>query len=237
METSPVTLIGSKDKLNESTVPLLDEEETEKAGETPEKESIELTEKSSDAGSQAEKDDSAAEKTDKDSKEEKPEKKKKEKKEKKVKVHVPRPALPTLSTMTAGLNLLDRDDHLINDHVNITFSDLLAEPDSGHSFDAIWRVIYLVFSGTKFWVYKLLAAVVGLPLAIIWAVLFALITLLNVWLVTPLFKLFALVMQIIRMVWAELVSTFLEPVCHALGACCARRDMMTRSQTAEAVPI
>ena len=64
MESATVTLTGSKDKLNESTVPLLDDEEHhEKSGETPEKDSMEMKEKSSDSGSHTEKDDQAPEKT------------------------------------------------------------------------------------------------------------------------------------------------------------------------------
>jgi len=86
-----------------------------------------------------------------------------------------------------------------------------------------------------------LAALVSVPLALIWALLFAIVTLFNVWLITPTLKLFAIVMSIIKYVWTELNATFIEPVCHALGACCARREMVvagiTRTQTAEAVPI
>merc|ERR1711950_110281 len=72
---------GSKSDLNESNMPLLDDDQTEKAGETPEKEQIELTEEGAE-----EKDDSKeTEKTKK--KKEKKEKKKKEKKKKKNQNH------------------------------------------------------------------------------------------------------------------------------------------------------
>ena len=59
-ETKSASRSGSKLNLNESTMPLLDEEAHEKA-ETPEKDAIELKEKAS-TTSEAEKDDSNPEK-------------------------------------------------------------------------------------------------------------------------------------------------------------------------------
>lgn len=60
-ETKSSSRAGSKLNLNESTMPLLDEEALEKA-ETPEKDAIEMKEKASTTSDQAEKDDSDPEK-------------------------------------------------------------------------------------------------------------------------------------------------------------------------------
>ena len=60
-ETKSTSRAGSKLNLNESTMPLLDEEAHEKA-ETPEKDAIEMKEKAS-TTSEGEKDDSNPEKT------------------------------------------------------------------------------------------------------------------------------------------------------------------------------
>ena len=97
---------GSKNDLNESNMPLLDEEAAEKAAggeETPEKEQIEMEE--------TEKDDSGNEKK---AKKEKKEKKKKEPKEKKEK------GPSCIDTMTTHLNLSERDGNKINEVVDVS---------------------------------------------------------------------------------------------------------------------
>ena len=86
---------GSKSDLNESNMPLLEDEKT---GETPEKEQIELTE---------------GEKDDSNEKEKKDKKKKKEKKEKKEKVKKEK-GPSKIDTMTVRLDLVHRDDKSIN---------------------------------------------------------------------------------------------------------------------------
>lgn len=87
-ETKSASRSGSKLNLNESTMPLLDDEAHEKA-ETPEKDVIEMKEKAS-TTSEGEKDDSNPEKIEEEKKDGDDEsgdkkKKKKEKKEKKEK--------------------------------------------------------------------------------------------------------------------------------------------------------
>ena len=95
--------------------------QTEKAGETPEKEQIELTEEGAE-----EKDDSQeTEKT----------KKKKEKKEKKKKEPKPpkekKPKGPScVETLSAGLDLTNRDGKSINTDVCVSFQGLIFVPVS-----------------------------------------------------------------------------------------------------------
>ena len=99
---------GSKEKLNESNMPLLSDDGAEKAGETPEKEEVELEEK-------------------KDEATEKEESKEDEKKKKKVKVpkvpKVPKPAGPScVETMTTDLDMAARDKEGINIEIDVSQS-------------------------------------------------------------------------------------------------------------------
>ena len=96
---------GSKENLNESNMPLLSDDGAEKAGETPEKEEVELEEK-------------------KDEVTEKEEGKEDKKKEKKVKVpKVPKPKGPScVETMTTGLDLAARDKEGINIEIDVSQS-------------------------------------------------------------------------------------------------------------------
>lgn len=228
-ETKSTSRAGSKLNLNESTVPLLDEEAHEKA-ETPEKDAIEMKEKAS-TTSEGEKDDSNPEKTEgeeeekKDQGEEKSKKSKKSKKEKKeTKENCHRRTASCVQTFTVGLNVLDRDEKHINDTVNLNFEDVLAEPDSMHGFDPIWRSSFILFTGSRYWIYRLLSALLALPLALVWGVLFSLISIFSVWFATPILRILDIVLFYIRRVWVALVNTAIEPVAMAFGGCLAKRS-------------
>ena len=95
---------GSKDNLNESNMPLLSDDGAEKAGETPEKQVVEMD--------LEEKKDDSTEKGDK--------KKEKAKKEKKVKV--PKEKGPCcIDTLSTGLDLTARDRRGINTEIYVSF--------------------------------------------------------------------------------------------------------------------
>jgi len=232
-ETKSTSRAGSKLNLNESTMPLLDEEAHEKA-ETPEKDAIEMKEKAS-TTSEGEKDDSNPEKTEGEEGEEKKDegeernprsprrrrRRKKEKKEKTENAH--RRTQSCVQSFTVGLNVLDRDEKHINDTINLNFEDVLAEPDASHGFDPIWRSAFILFTGSRYWIYRLLSALLALPLALVWGIAFSLITFVSVWLATPVLRILDVVLFYIRKVVVALMQTAVEPVASAFGACFHKR--------------
>jgi len=189
---------GSKSDLNESNMPLLEEEK-----EKTDKEQIEMEENEKEE--------------DKDSK-----KKKKEKKEKKPK-EPKEPKGPTkIDIMTTHLNLSDRDDKNINTEIDLGFNDVLAEPDTAQGFDAVWKLAYVVFTQTKLWLYRLVGAAVAIPAAIFWGVVFSFVTVFYVWCGSPAFRLFDFAIYCFRRVWNGLIHATVEPVTAALGAVFSR---------------
>lgn len=204
---------GSKDNLNESNMPLLSEEANEKAGDTPEKEvqEMELEEKKDDS-TEKEKEGE----TEKKDKKEKKEKKKKEKKEK-VKKEPKEKGPSCLEVHSAGLNLENRDLEALNEEVNIEFSSVFAEPTAAHGFDGVFKLNYVMFNQTKLWVYKILSALISLPLALLWAVVFSLLTVVYVWLVKPVLALFTVVMAITKKVLTTTVDSTIAPVARSVG--------------------
>jgi len=213
---------GSKSDLNESNMPLLDDDQTEKAGETPEKEQIEMTEEVAE-----EKDDSKdTEKGNK--KKEKKEKKKKEPKEKKPK------GPNCVETLSAGLNLADRDGKSINTDVCLDFDDVLAEPGSTHGLDPVWQISFVIFSQTKLWLYRIFAALVAVPAALLWALVFSLITVVYVWILAPALRLFELGVAVVRRVFVGVMRCTVEPVCSAVGAVFSNVGVSQKSIVQEA---
>lgn len=69
------------------------------------------------------------------------------------------------------------------------FQDIFGEPDTTHSFDAVWRLVHRVFTFTRCIFYKLFALIFALPAAILFGFLFAVFTAFNTFLLVPLAKL------------------------------------------------
>merc|ERR1712027_7783 len=188
---------GSKDNLNESNMPLLESEE--KAEETPEKEVVqmELEEKE-------------------EKKDEVTEKKKKEKKMKVPKVKK-EPGPSCIDTLSSGLDLGARDSQGINVEIDLDFDDVIAEPKAAHGFDPIWRLSFILFSQTKLWTYRILAALLAAPLSILWGLLFSLLSVLYVWIIRPVMRIVETLLAIFRRFWVVLLNATLAPVCDAVG--------------------
>merc|ERR1712184_170294 len=193
---------GSKDNLNESNMPLLEGEE--KAEETPEKEVVEME--------LEEKEEKKDESTEKD---------KKEKKVKEKKVKVPKvkkePGPSCIDTLSSGLDLGARDTQGINVEIDLDFDDVIAEPKAAHGFDPVWRLSFILFSQTKLWTYRILAALLAAPLSILWGLLFSLLSVLYVWLIRPVMRIVETVLAIFRRFWVVLLNATLAPVCDAVG--------------------
>lgn len=192
---------GSKSNLNESTLPLLDEADNN-AKSSENKDSIELEAKGENAGT-----------TEGSAKKSKKEKKVKEPKEKKERTS----PLVAAQNFTVGLNVVDRDDKRINSHVNLSFDDILAESDASQGFEFIWRLTFLIFTTVRLWFYRIIAGVLALPLALIWGVLFALINVLVIWILTPAFKIYDLILHHVHRLYSGLIRTFLDPIFLSLG--------------------
>eukprot|EP00092_Neocalanus_flemingeri_P033828 GFUD01036786.1.p1 GENE.GFUD01036786.1~~GFUD01036786.1.p1 ORF type:complete len:215 (-),score=72.13 GFUD01036786.1:88-732(-) len=193
---------GSKDNLNESNMPLLSDDGAEKAGETPEKEVIEME---------------LEEKKDDSTEKGKDGKKKKEKKVKVPKVKAD-PGPSCIDTLSSGLDMTMRDNRGINREIDLDFDDVLAEPSSAHGFDPIWRLSFVLFSQTKLWIYRIISAIVAVPLSIIWAVIFSLLSVVYVWIVRPILRIVELFLAVFKRLWVSLLQATLEPLCDATGA-------------------
>ncbi|RWS22436.1 caveolin-like protein, partial [Leptotrombidium deliense] len=131
---------------------------------------------------------------------EKKQKEKKVKKEKEKKEGQKRLPLNFTQNFTIGLNVLDRDEKRINDHVNLTFEDVIAETDSNQGFEFIWRLTFLLFNFTRFWIYRIVAGLIAIPLAIVWALVFAFVNVSTVWCCTPTFRVYAILLHYIHKV-------------------------------------
>ncbi|CAG0921374.1 unnamed protein product [Notodromas monacha] len=228
-ENKPSSRAGSKTNLNESSWPLL--QEAVEHGVVMQNPDIDIK-ITTDPGSAE-----TFEMKEKDENEV-PNGKEKKKKEKKDKNKgTAERGVCKFDEMTCGLNLNDRDECGINKHVNIAFGDVIAEPDATHGPDAPWKMAYAAFTFVKSGIYGALAAVLGVPLAILWGFIFALLSFVFIWIITPLLRIFALFFAVVRNLFEMVTRTFIEPLFASIGALMSqiriKRDVTTTYQKAQ----
>ncbi|XP_074658918.1 caveolin-1-like isoform X2 [Tubulanus polymorphus] len=118
----------------------------------------------------------------------------------------------TYSRDPENLDYRDRDPTRMNDDVRVMYEDVIAEPEGSHSFGAVWRVAFIVFTETKQWSYRILTGGFGVILGILWGFLFALMAFAKIWLIMPAFKMTTICLQIFGAFWKLFISTILDPL-------------------------
>jgi len=123
--------------------------------------------------------------------------------------------------MSIGINLVQRDDHQLQTGIDFGFEDIYGEPDSAHSIDAIWRINYAIFTAVRCFFYKVFSLIVALPLAVVFGILFALVSALSVYVVVPLGRLLSIPAWWIFKVWTFVVGAVFDPVFTSIGRICS----------------
>jgi len=136
-----------------------------------------------------------------------------------------------LDKYTINLDVNNRDSSLINQHINIDFEDVLAEPRASQGLEPVWRMSFLLFSLSKLWTYRLGSALVFLPMSLFWGLMFSMVTVVYVWFIKPSLRLFQVSLDIVHQVWSSTLAATLVPVCQAFGLVFNRNSFPLPSQT------
>ncbi|XP_072291647.1 caveolin-2 [Eucyclogobius newberryi] len=110
-----------------------------------------------------------------------------------------------------------RDARGINAHLKVVFEDVIAEPDSSHSFDRVWVWSHAGFELAKFLFYRLLTALLAVPVAFLLGLLVALLSLVHIWLVMPCVHTVLMLLPSVKIVWRSLTDTFVSPLFTSAG--------------------
>ncbi|XP_073429440.1 caveolin-2 [Dendrobates tinctorius] len=113
----------------------------------------------------------------------------------------------------------DRDPHDLNGHLKLSFEDVIAEPDSTHSFDKVWICSTALFEISKYLIYKLLTVLLAIPLAFILGLLFAILSCLHIWVVMPFVRTSLMLLPSVQAIWRGLTDSFVAPLFASMGRC------------------
>lgn len=112
-----------------------------------------------------------------------------------------------------------RDEKDINPEVGVAFEDVFGEPSSAQSMDCNWRAAHCIFTRGRGICYKVLTLPFAIPLAIIWAILFAFATCLQVWCVRPGGLGLKAILGWAAAAWSFIIRSVLDPIFLSVGMC------------------
>ncbi|XP_038069282.1 caveolin-3-like [Patiria miniata] len=111
----------------------------------------------------------------------------------------------------------EEDIYRMTPHVKVEYAEVFKEADGANSFDALAEFSGLVFKWTQLGVYRFFSLIPGVPLAFLWAIVFALVNFFTVFLIQPSFKLTFVVLRPIAMLFKAIVRSFLDPLFQSIG--------------------
>jgi len=133
----------------------------------------------------------------------------------------------------------NRDPDKIHDNIRVNFKDVIAEPDGAHSFATVWGTSFKSYSVVKYWTYRILTAVLAVPISVFWGLYFALFAFCSIWCLVPCIKGFVIWTNFIGKIWGLIVRTFLDPLFESIGLCFTniRVHLQMSTETVNAAPV
>ncbi|XP_060063832.1 caveolin-1-like [Ylistrum balloti] len=119
--------------------------------------------------------------------------------------------------MTEEIDLVNRDPNNINDHLRVTFEDILAEPEGAHSLDCVWKCSHRCFTCWKDLCYYIMTTLCAICIAAEWGCEFAYVSFVHVWYVTPLFKLLEINCACLQKLYGMCIHCCMDPFCEAMS--------------------
>lgn len=115
------------------------------------------------------------------------------------------------------MNIEDRDPAAMNDHVKVFFQDVFAEPGGSHSIDGVWRTSFKAFVNTKYWCYRIITAILGVPTAVLCGIYFACLSFDYIWCIMPCLRACIIELQCLGKIFGLCVRTFFDPFFESVG--------------------
>ncbi|XP_075893018.1 caveolin-3-like [Nelusetta ayraudi] len=126
---------------------------------------------------------------------------------------------PLLGTNSnpGGIDLENRDPKLINEDVaKVDFADVIAEPGGIHSVDRVWIISNCTYTKSKWFLYRTLTALFGIPLSLIWGLVFAFLSFCNIWVVVPCIKCIKVEFECLIRPFIKCIKSCFRPCCKAV---------------------
>nr|XP_015202873.1 PREDICTED: caveolin-2-like isoform X2 [Lepisosteus oculatus] len=101
----------------------------------------------------------------------------------------------------------------------VSFEDVIAEPDTVHSFDKVWIWSHALFEVSRLWFYRIITLVLAIPVSLISGILFAILSCLHIWCVMPCVQILLINMRSIQTIWGSVLDIAISPFFRSIGRC------------------
>ncbi|XP_075967262.1 caveolin-2-like [Anarhichas minor] len=106
--------------------------------------------------------------------------------------------------------------------LEVTFEDVIAEPPSVRSFDNVWLWSHALFEVSRLWIYRFISLLLAVPVSLAAGILFAVLSCLHIWLITPCVQLLLINMHWVQTVWGSILNILISPLFISIGKSCGR---------------
>nr|XP_020453600.1 caveolin-2-like [Monopterus albus] len=113
-----------------------------------------------------------------------------------------------------------RDPRGINDCLKVAFEDVIAEPVSVRSGDRVWIWSNALFEVSRIWIYRIVTVLLAIPMSVISGLLFATLSCLHIWMVSPGIKYILIGTCWLQNLWDILLDVIVRPFFTSTGRCC-----------------
>uniref|UniRef100_A0A3Q3X4L4 Caveolin n=1 Tax=Mola mola TaxID=94237 RepID=A0A3Q3X4L4_MOLML len=119
------------------------------------------------------------------------------------------------------IDLDNRDPKQINEDVaKVDFEDVIAEPDGIRSVDKVWKASHKTYTVSNYCCYRSLSAIFGVPLSLVWGLLFACLSFWHIWAIVPCIKSCQIEFRCLCQPYLLLIKTVINPIFKATGKIC-----------------
>ncbi|XP_075893394.1 caveolin-2 [Nelusetta ayraudi] len=113
-----------------------------------------------------------------------------------------------------------RDPRGVNDCLQVSFEDVIAEPVSVRSGDRVWIWSHALFEVCRVWIYRIVTALLAVPLSVLSGLLFAILSCFHIWMVGPCAQCLLIGMRWLQSLWSIVLDVIVRPFLLSAGRCC-----------------
>ncbi|XP_078392279.1 caveolin-3-like [Cetorhinus maximus] len=125
---------------------------------------------------------------------------------------------PHLDKHNKEIDLVNRDPKHLNDEiVKVEFEELVAEPEGWYSLAPVWRFGHSAFTVSGYWGYRILTALFGIPMAVLWGFLYAWVSFWQVWAAGPCLRCYLMELECLAVTFPVCIRGICDPLFHAAG--------------------
>jgi len=119
--------------------------------------------------------------------------------------------------MDGEADLENRDPNNLNDHLGVSYEEVIGEPDAIHSLDCVWKLSYKCFNLWLKLCYVIVTTLYGIWIACYWGCYFSILAFYHIWIITPCIKAYEINVKCVGKVYSVVIHSCCDPCCEACG--------------------